>query len=214
MASHYNCFDCETGGLTVDYELLTIYFAIFDMDFNFIDDLSIITGPSRDIKDYKVTKGAMDVNRINLEEHVRRADFTDYKEAAKKLKDWCEKKKAELKPGRSKLFLPLGQNIGFDLKFVYHFLMPFESWEEYFHYQIRDTQNNYLFLADAGLVPKGNQKLGDQVEYFGLKMGEAHTAKDDTLMTTRVYRSQLELLRAKKDILSGIPAEMLKAVEG
>jgi len=214
MASYYNCFDTETGGLEVKYALLTLYFAVFDMEFNFLEELDIATGPSRDVGDFKVTKKAMEINKINLEEHVRRPDFLTYDEAAAKLRSWCQDMKAKLKPGRSKLFLPLGQNLGFDLKFIHHYLVPIDEFEEYFHYNIRDTLSNAVFLGDAGIMPKGYRKLGDLVDYFGLKMEEAHVAKDDVRMTARVYRKQLDLLKGVKNQMSGIPADVLRIIEG
>jgi len=214
MSSLFNAFDTETGGLEVKYALLTLYFAVYDKDFNFLEDLELYTGPSRNVADYMIQPKAMEINKIDLDAHVKREDFLDYKQCGKKLTKWCEDLKEKYKPGRSRLFLPVTQNGHFDIKFITHYLMSPEEWEEYFHHNVRDTLGNAVFLRDAGLWPDRVGPLGTQVDHLDLKMGDAHVAKDDVHMTVRVYKKQLELLRNAKNDISKIPSNLLKIVEG
>lgn len=212
----YNCFDTETTALDpINGELLTGYFGIFDTNFNFLEDLNIVTGPSRDLKDYKIEPKAMTINKINLEDHVKRTDFLNYEECRVFLFDWFEKMKAKYKPGRGVVFIAVGQNVPFDIEWLGAKLkISKEEWEYYFNRRNRDTSTNATFLKDAGIIPEHIAGLSGLCEYFGLKMGEAHVAKDDVMMTMRLFRKQIELLIGRKNEMSGIPLDILKIIEG
>jgi len=212
----YNCFDTETTALDpVEGELLTGYFAIFDDKFNFLEDLDIVTGPSRNLEDYKITAKAMEINKINLQDHVARLDFLNYEECRKFLFDWFEKMKAKYHPGRGAVFIAVGQNVPFDIEWLGAKLkISKDEWEYYFNRRNRDTSTNATFLKDAGIIPEHIAGLGGLCEYFGLKMGEAHVAKEDVHMTMRLHRKMLELVRGRKNEMSGIPLDILKIIEG
>jgi DNA polymerase III epsilon subunit-like protein len=213
---HYNCFDCETTGLDERvYDLLTAYFAVFDQEFNFLEDFDLVTGPSRDLKDYRFEVKAMQVNKINLEDHVRRPEFLAYADAAASLRGWLESMKAKYRPGRGATFIALGQNVNFDIDWLQAKLgLTRDEWERHFNRRPRDTSSNATFLKDAGIIPEHINGLSGLCEHFGIKTGEAHVAKDDVHMTARLYKRQLELLRGRRDQMSGIPADVLRLIEG
>lgn len=190
----YIALDCEMGGIDLKYSLLTVYLRVLDKDFRMVNDLYLYLRP--DDGDYVLTARGMEVNRINLVEHDKRA--ITYKEGKDILRRWLY--------GLSQMngwnrLNPLGHNVGGDIKHVQDKLIDREKWEQYVSYRFRDTAVFGGGLIDKGLVPEASGgaegvsgSLSSWANYFGLKpVGELHDAKTDVLLTIEVYKAMLKV---------------------
>jgi len=200
-------FDCETGGLDPKtHSLLTAYFAVYDENDNFIDDLDLQLKPENE-SDIVVTPGAMNVNGINLEEHLADSNTVTYAEGNKKLLALLNKHKI---PRKRSHYIPSGHNILFDLNFIWEQLTPREDWEKTVHYGKKmDTYIVCTFLQDMGIIPEDVAKLTQLVEYFGIPMGKAHTARGDIEMNIEVYKAIKSLMQVKKAEIANISTNSL-----
>lgn len=184
-------FDCETGGIDPrTSSLLTAYFSIVDDNMNVIDELDLKLKPDDGI--YQYTQEAMNVNKINLEEHDKVA--ITYTEGKKLLMSFLKKHSPKKRGIR-----PCGHNIKFDIDFVtYHLLSPTE-WESYCHYRALDTTPIATFLQDLEVWPSKLGSLTSLVDYLKVQKREAHNAKEDTLMWIDVYK---EMTKNFKNIIN------------
>lgn len=186
LSDIYMGFDTETGGFKpAEHSLLTAYFgfATLQMDgsYKIFDELDLA------MKDptgkYRVTQGAMDVNKINLVEHDKVAITCI--EAAKLLFAKLE----EITKGGTIKIIPVGQNIPFDESFVWVNLMPKSVWERYFYTNPKDKKDTKVLLKQKqtqGKIPKGQSlSLGPAAHFLGVKVddGQLHGAKYDTHTT-------------------------------
>src|ERR1039458_10787360 len=87
MTTKFVALDVETGGIGIEYSLLSAYFLALDDKFNKIDDLYLFLKPDDGI--YKVCGEAMNVNRIDLKIHDTKAII--YREAGTILYNWLKK---------------------------------------------------------------------------------------------------------------------------
>jgi hypothetical protein len=78
---HYLWFDTETTGKYAKLHCpLTAYFAVCDQNLQIIDEIYLQMKPD-DMAKLKVEQEAMDVNKINLQEHLADpSTITHYKE--------------------------------------------------------------------------------------------------------------------------------------
>jgi len=191
----YLWFDCETGGLDPEkHSLLTAYFAICDRDLNLLDDLYLQLKPS-DISQLSVTEGAMNVNKINLEQHIKDPSTLTYDQGKVKLLELLNRNKI---PKKRKHYQPAGHNVQFDKNFIFEQLIPQEEFEKTVHYRTIDTSHICSFLKDVDILPEDVGNLGSLVEYFGIPMRTAHNAKDDIEMNIEVYRAMRQLMQKTK----------------
>lgn len=200
---HYLFTDAETGGLDQRFHsLLTAYFGIYDENLNLIDDLDLKLKPD-DISKLQVTKEALDVTGINIDEHLKDPNTITYSEGNKKVLELLERNKIK---GKRKHFRPSGHNVGFDLTFYEYQLFEenFDDWRKTVHHNPIDTLRIVTFLQDVGLLPADASRLTDLVKFFGIPMGQAHNAREDIKMNVEVYRCLLKMFKDKKDSFSGI----------
>lgn len=175
--------DCETGGLDPKkVSLLTMYIAVLDDNFNVVDELDLKLKPN-DGK-YLVEQQAMDVNKINLEEHDKVA--VTYDDGAVMLQTFLNK---HHKGGRYASLRPAGHNIPFDLGFIHEHLIPQDKWQKTCHYRILDTTPLCTFFQEIGKWPEKLGRLTDIAAFLGVKMRPAHDAKNDTLMWIDVWKT-------------------------
>lgn len=194
----YLFFDCETTGLEYDrHSLLTAYFGVFDQDMNLIDELDLQLKPENgDIPNMIISKEAMKVTGINLQDHLNDPQTLTYKQGHDKLKELLERNKTK---GKRRHYIPCGHNISFDLDFIWSQLMEKSQWEKTVHYGKKlDTYQICTFLQEVGMLPKDLGKLTSLVEYFKIPMGQAHNAREDILMNAAVYRRIRDLMSEKK----------------
>jgi oligoribonuclease (3'-5' exoribonuclease) len=200
--------DTETGGLDPNNsDILTIYIGVFDETLQLLEELDLKLKPDNRLP--LATVVALNVNKINLTEHLNNPDTVTYSEAKNRILQLI--KKYLKKRGRYSNLRPLGQNVYFDLSFIWQHLIPRAEWDALVHYGVRDTKLCVDFLKDCGFFPKELGNLSSLVEYFGLPKLTAHSAKEDTIMTVNVYRKLLEFMASKKD--NGSQQDLISLLE-
>jgi oligoribonuclease (3'-5' exoribonuclease) len=202
--------DSETGGLRAKQaDILTLFMSITDEDFKVIEELDLKLKPEGRLP--IVESGAMAVNKIDLQKHLEDPNTVTYTEA--KVKIIAFAKKYLKKRGRYSNLIVLGQNVMFDLKFIWEHIIPEEEWETIFSYNVEDTKTASLFLKRCGWLPKDIGTLKSLVEYFNIPRQEAHEARGDVHMTLGVYKAMVSLMDSKKnggsnqDIISLLESE-------
>lgn len=174
--------DTETGGIGDDKSLLTAYFMVVEGE-KILDELYLYTKPNEG--GYVVTAEALDINKINLIEHDKKA--LTYKQAGTELYKFLLNNS---NAGAEKL-VPLGHNVNFDIEFIWDKLIGRSTWETFVGYRKLDTGTISQFLIESGKLPVTlTASLGKLAEYFKVCNPTTvfHDAKDDTLMTWAVYK--------------------------
>lgn len=189
---HALVFDTETGGLDPqEHSLLTAYFCILDLkEWKILDELDLKLKPEDG--NFIITPKAMEINGIDLKKHKEEA--ITYKEGNKLLKSFLKKNKIK---GKRNHFIPLGQNIGFDINFLKAQVITDEEWKKSgIYYGQLDTKALVDFLKIVGIFPDYMKtNLGAIIDYLGLPKRDAHVAKDDVLMTIDVFRALVDLFK-------------------
>jgi DNA polymerase III alpha subunit (gram-positive type) len=190
--SRYIALDTETGGVTPDTSLLTAYFAVFNVEFDLVDELDLKFKPEDGV--YHVTAEALGINQINLIEHDKTA--ITYKAAKPILYDFLSRNY------RGNKLTPVGHGIYFDLIRVKSTLISTGAWEGYVSYRTLDTSIVCQFLRAAGLFPDDvSGSLGSLVKYLGLpNQGDLHDAKVDTLQTVSILRQLLNIVKPINEV--------------
>ena len=188
--------DTETGDLSPkDGDLLTLYAAMCDMDLKILDELDLKLKPEGRLPN--ANAGALEVNGIDLKKHIEDPNTVTYAEGKRRLEAFL--RKYLKKRGRYSNLILLGQNVGFDKRFIFEHLMTEEAWGSLVNYNDEDTKTAALFLKRCGWLPKEVGTLGSMVEFFGIPKREAHEAKGDVHMTIDVYKAMISLMKSKKD---------------
>lgn len=207
---NYMFFDTETGGLNPKiHSLLTAYFAVCDKDLNIIDELELQLKPS-DLSKLKLTQEAMNVNKINIQDHLKDPNTITYEEGRVKLKQFFIRNKIK---GKRKSLMPCGHNIQFDKEMIWEQLMPQNEFEEDVHYRTLDTSSVTTFLKDVGILPEDLGNLMSLVEHFGVPKQEAHNAKGDVRMNIEMYRRMKEMMVSRKLSMIGGNSSLLEIIE-
>lgn len=207
---HYLWFDLETTGLDEKKnDILTAYFTIYNENLEYVDELDLMLKPNDPNKTIIYDQGAFDATGIVLEDHLKNPNTITYAEGMAKLTALLVKHKI---PNKRKHYKYSGQNIEFDIKFLKEHLSDEDGWEKLVGFNNIDTYRIATFLSDCGIIASDVGNLGSLVEYFGLPMLQAHTAKDDVLMTIAVYRAMKNMIQDKKDSISGISESNLLSI--
>jgi len=196
------CFDLETSGLVATkHSILTAYFCIIDDNFNVIDELDIKLKPDDGVLQLglNVDQQALDVNGINIDKHLADPNTLPYTEAKKAIVAFWKKHHTG---GRWPTLRPCGHNIPFDLNFLAGQLGFDEDERKKLgvHYQVLDTQPICNHKKEIGAWPEKIARLGDIVDFLGVKKRAAHNAKEDTLMWIDCYK---EIVRQDKALMAG-----------
>ena len=207
MANYIVAMDSETGGLTTQADVLTLFMSIVDEDFKVLAELDLKLKPNDRLP--IVEAGAMKVNKIDLQKHLSDPNTITYKEAKIKILDFI--KPYLKKVGRHSNLSPLGQNLIFDLKFIWEYIIAEEEWNTYFSYNVEDTKTTCLFLKRCGWLPPECGTLNSLVEFFNIAKREAHEARGDVLMTLDVYKAMVALMESKKN--SGNNQDLISLLE-
>jgi len=190
-------FDTETGSLSPkDGDLLTIFCCIVDENFKILEELDLKVKPDGGRLPI-ANAGALNVNGINLKEHIEDPSTLTYSEARTKIVTMLNKYLK--KKGRYSNIRPLAYNADFDIGFVQEYLLKHEEWNSLINYNKVDPKVIVNFLKDAEWLPPDLGTLISAVKHFNIPMGTAHTAKADTLATIELYKKFLELMASKKD---------------
>lgn len=182
------CFiDVETGGLTPDCSLLSLGLACW------------VDGTIRDQQEwlikypiYHVTAEGLEVNRINLVDHHRKALTSQ--QAATAIREWTDNTFHPM----SRITLG-GHNLALDVAHLDRLLnLHYPSYySKRFSYRTIDTSTLLIFLNHAGLTPP-LQGLERALKFFGVEVkGPRHTALWDTVATADLYTAIREFVREK-----------------
>lgn len=190
----YLFMDCETGGLTPDYSLLTLAAIVADEDFNPIRGGNKVDTLTLEIRHptYVVTPEALTINKIDLVNHS--ACGLKLEEAQEKFAEFVRNGKAMC----GDKLIPAGHNLPFDLQFVWSQLMPEEEWRRHCSYHFIDTMVVARFFKAAGIID-GGCSLTDLRELFHVETGAAHTALADTQATLAIARALKSITRGLAD---------------
>jgi oligoribonuclease (3'-5' exoribonuclease) len=205
-------FDTETGGLNPDvHDILTAYFAITDNDHIVIDDLCLQLKPT-DIAQLNVEQQALNVNGINLQQHLNDPNTVTYEEGANLLLGFFTK---NLENGRKRTIQPCGHNIAlFDLPFVWNKIIPRAEWEKVIHYRALDSLQTTIFLKDVGILPDNVGTLSSLARHYNIPVSNAHNAKGDVLMNIQVYKEMTNQIKALKgNMATNINSSLLEIIE-
>lgn len=208
---HYLWSDCETGGKKKEkHPLLQAYFAVYNDKMEFVDELELFLKPDEgDHTTVCVEQEALDVTGINIEEHFKSPNTITYTEGRKLLLDFLTKHKI---PNKRKHFRLSGHNVAFDLGFINTYLLDEDEWEKLVHYLLIDTLRICTFLQDCGLIAGDIGNLGSLVEYFGIPKDQAHNARGDIKMNVGVYKALLQMMKERKNNMSGISEHNLLSI--
>jgi DNA polymerase III epsilon subunit-like protein len=207
---YYAAFDCESGGLNPDeVDILTLYASILDEDFKHVDELSLKLKPN-DGRIPIAHADALKVNGIDIQKHMEDPETVTYAEGNKAVIQLL--KKYYKKSGRSSNIRPMGQNVQFDLDFIWKHLVPRNEWNSLVHHGKIDTKLCVEFMKDCGLFPKELGSLSSVVDYLGIPKRSAHDAKNDTLMCIEVYRRLIDIMKSKKDAAAA-PTDIISMLE-
>lgn len=194
---YYMAFDTETGSLNPEEaDLLTFYAGIFDEDLKLVDELYLKLKPDNGKLPIAEAK-ALSVNKIDIKSHLEDPETITYSEAKTKIVSML--KKYSKKTGRVNNIRPFGYNVPFDIRWVQHYLISKQEWENIFHYKYVDVMQNIDFLKDCSWFPQDLGSLTTVVDYLQIPKRSAHNAKEDTLMAVDVYKKILEIMLSKKD---------------
>jgi DNA polymerase III subunit alpha len=177
MDAKFLALDCETGGMSVKESLFTAYFAVMTEDKKIISELSFKLKPRG--TGYVYTKQALQANRIDPSELIK---------TAISLEEGTEKLKQLLSPymGSNRL-IPLGQNISFDFKFIWHYLLNQKEWYQFCTEEIEDTLVIAKKLKKDGKLHVNSMKLGVLCAHLGIPLMNAHSEKDDTIAAAYLH---------------------------
>ena len=182
----YLFMDCEMGGRDLKYSLLTAYFLATDSNFRKVGDLYLEVKP--DDGSYIVSGQGMSVNKINLQEHDKRA--ITYKDSKPVFFNFLQK--AYQKLGR---LTPVGHGVKGDIEHCIGRLTSQGSWEQFCTYHYIDTSVFLQILRAQGKLPAdGDGSIVALADQFDIKVGgDDHDARVDTLKTMGVFQKMLTL---------------------
>lgn len=176
--------DTETGGRNpATNSLLTVYAAIVDSK-----SLEVITERHWKVKPddgiFKVTAGGLEVNKIDLIQHSKEAQFytVGSRRWSAEFLDFIWLPNEE--PARI-----FGHNVHYDVASITSAIGS--EWQKNISRRQLDTAAIGLFLQNCGLIPEyGLEELSLQAlaNHFGISHESLHDARTDALLTLEVYR--------------------------
>lgn len=184
----YLAFDLESGGIHEGVSILTAYFQVLDKNMQPLDSLKLKVKPNDGI--YSVQAEGLEINKIDLVHHDKIA--ITYSEAGGKLREflvqWSDNGKIKL--------IPLGKNVGGDIKWVNQSMLGAKTWNMYVSYRVWEVTTLALAAQRIGKYPADESiSLGALVEYFGIEIpGVLHDEEYDTLATIAVSEALLGLI--------------------
>ncbi len=176
--------DTETGGINPsENSLLSIAFVVWQ-GFKIIDSIEILINDEK----YNVTPEAININRINLDEHKKVALSPDNVIIAIDTFLNNHFKKDE------KITLA-GHNINFDVNFLMHFLKEYQYNNLIrFSYRNIDTATILYYLYLAGKIKQKTISSQEAFDLFGVNTDKRHTALGDALATANLFTKLLKII--------------------
>lgn len=212
MSQLYMAFDTETGGLDENKaDLLTAFFCIMDEEYKILDELYLKLKPDNGRLPI-AEAGALKVNGINIQQHLADPETFAYSEGKDKIAAMI--KKHLKKNGRFSNITPMGYNIlGFDIRWVQKYLLPQDVWQSMLHYKTWDVMQDVDFLKRSGWFPKELGSLTTVVDFLGIPKRNAHSAREDTLMTIDVGKKIIDIMKSKKDGVGSQQQDLISLLE-
>ena len=178
--------DTETSGLRPEYhQVLTIGMSLIDVSpskLKFIDESHLFVKHD----DYNLSKTAMRINGININEHHKKGIFP--KKACKEVHSFLDLHSLNKVP-------IVGHCVHFDKNFL-TVMFEDEGFKLPFSQEKEDTRYIWENLKRKGLInPYKNAKLGTIAEHFGIDYSKAHDALADCRITAKVYHKMLPMTK-------------------
>jgi DNA polymerase-3 subunit epsilon len=179
--------DTETGGIDPHkHSLLSIGLVVW-CDFKIIDSRELLINDGI----LNVTPKALEINKINLEEH--RKNSISPKKAGQEILLFL-KKNFE---AQQKVTLA-GHNVNFDVNFFRVFLAKNNiDFNNYFSHRFVDTSSILYYLYLAGKIKSKAISSQEAFDLFGIQVADRHTAVGDAMATAKLFTALLLLLRKR-----------------
>lgn len=171
--------DTETGGIDPQTNsILSVAAVVWDGERTKSElDLAIVEPI------LSVTPRAMEINRINLAEHTKRAVTPAV--AVKQINTFLLEHFPTEMMSKAKIALA-GHNIGFDVSFLKRlYLLGGGNYDQIFSHRLLDTAGIVRFLSLAGVTPLADAGSDEAFSYFGIYVPDEdrHTALGDVRAT-------------------------------
>ncbi len=177
--------DTETGGLDPDeHSLLSLAMVVWD-DMKITDSTEILINDGQ----LKVTKEALSINNINIEEHKKQAITPS--EAVEKMIDFIRKNF----PEKRKITVA-GHNVHFDIDFLKVLLNNTGiNFSHYFSHRIIDTSSILYYLYLSGSIKQKATSSDEAFLLFEIKVNGRHTALGDAIATAELFNKLISLMQ-------------------
>jgi DNA polymerase III subunit epsilon len=177
--------DTETGGLNPnEHSLLSLAMVVWE-NMKIIDSQELLINDGK----LSVTKAALAVNKIDIEEHKKSA-ISPFQAIEKTLlflgKHFPHQRKITI----------AGHNIQFDLGFLkILFSQNNKDFSKYFSHRIIDTSSILHYLYLTGNIKQKAISSDEAFELFKIKVEGRHTAIGDALATAKLFNKLLYLTK-------------------
>ena len=183
---NYLFVDTETGGLDADSDsILSLGCAVASKD-------KILKTLEIKIKEPCILiSGGLDVNKIDLNEHMKEALTPD--EAVKKFLSFALETPDIYRNELGKIIL-FGHNVYFDIVFIKRlFSFTKYNFKDTFSHRNLDTSSILKYLCFKNILKEDISSLSSAIKYFGIKGGRRHEASGDAVLTAKLFQELMKL---------------------
>ena len=191
--------DCESTGVHKECDILTVALVAFDLN-GILDELEVKILPPNGI--FSVDPKALEVNKIDLAQHLLEADPLD--KCQNKIKHFLQMHTTHLSPSwdgvgdiqsyitRERL-IPVGSQVHGDIAWIKDKIFP--AWSVFVSHKIQETCCLAEFLKLRGELDVEKTGLESLAKHFGVEY-TPHIALDEAKACAQVY---LKLLNIRKE---------------
>ncbi len=185
--------DTESGGISVDCDLLQINLSVINDNFEIVDKLSLDVKPDpyNGRTSYQnIEAEALRVNKIDLAQH----DLTaiTYKESKPIIYNWLQNAYSQYGS-----LTPFGQNVQRDINIITRYTISTDSWFNFCDRRVIDTISLGKFAQMLGIIPMSQSlSLSKVTKYLGIEVDESllHTAEYDVALGAKYIQCLYEKL--------------------
>lgn len=194
-------FDCEYGGVnsrgvfSSEYSILEVSLEIWDENFEVLESLDLKIKPENEV--YKVSRGGLEANGIDLIEHDKKSMTEGQAKDAlyKFLKKHSEDGKIKL--------VPAGVGVSGDIRYLTeHKFIAQTNWERFCSHQILDVAQLAFWLKVLKRMPQTRKPTGEisnsleaLAYHFGVPIKGLHSAKGDVELFRQVCLAMGKFLK-------------------